>query len=143
MVNLFAQLAKRRLPELLKLKSAEHIYDPVAGKQPGKFIVYTGNDGGKEVVIDKVKKTVQPYVAIERFVAEERIQSYIIDPGLLPIVKAILTDARGCRFLYTRKLSGAPDIFADVDGFGLRITLSENPRTQETELTWECLYGVL
>ena len=142
MVNLIAKRAQPRLMELLKLKSTQHIYDPVPGKQPGKFIVVTGTDGGREVVIDKLKQTTQPYVGIERFVSDERIMSYIIDPGLVPIVKALLTDARGRRFLYTRKLNSTPEIAADLDGFGLRITLTVNERSDETELTWECLYGV-
>jgi len=142
MVDLFAKLAKPRLWELLKLKSTEHIYDPTPARPPAKYV-----DGAREIVLNKFPTGVQPYKNIQRFVADQRVMTYVIDPGLLPIVKSLLLDARGQRLLVTRKVGpkvGEPAdaAVAHLVGFGLRILLDMDRATDETRVTWECLYGV-
>jgi len=140
MVDLFAQLAKPRLMELLKLKSAQHVYDPEPARAPAKSL-----HEGREIVLSKVVKTVQPYKNIERFVSDERVMTYIVDPGLVPIVKSILLDARGRRLLVTRRVAAAADqkgAVAHLDGFGMRILLQIDSASQEAQVIWECLYGV-
>jgi hypothetical protein len=142
MVNLFAKLAKPRLWELFKLKSAEHIYDPTPGRVPAKFV-----HDGREILLNKFPTSLQPYKDIHRFVADERVMTYVVDPGLLPIVKSLLLDVRGQKLLVTRKVGPkngeSPDAaVAHVDGFGLRIVATSDADTRETSVLWECLYGV-
>jgi hypothetical protein len=140
MVDLFAELAKPRLMELLKLKSAQHVYDPEPARAPSKSL-----HEGREIVLSKLVKTAQPYKNIERFVADERVMTYIIDPGLVPIVKSILLDARGRRLLVTRRVASAADqegAVAHLDGFGMRILLQIDSASQEAQVIWECVYGV-
>jgi hypothetical protein len=140
MADLFAALAAPRLHELLKLKSAEHVYDPQAARAPATSVVH-----GREIAVDKWIHTTQPYRNIERFVADERVMTYIVDPGLIPLVKALLLDVRGRRWLVTRKLAPrdpAENASAHLDGFGIRIALKFDAATQETQVLWECLYGV-
>jgi len=138
MVDLFARLAKPRLMGLLRLNSIEHIYDPMPGRAPAKVL-----HQGREISL-KLHKTSQPYKDILRFVSEDRVQAYILDPGLLPAVKAILTDVRGRRLLVTRKV-GPKDALEKaavgyLDGFGMRIVLQLDE--SDYQLGWECLYGV-
>ena len=130
-VEQFAQLAKPRLMDLLKLK-AEHIYDPTPGN-------------AKSAAGLKLFTTAQPYKDIARFVAEDKIIGYIVNPGLLPIAKAISLDMRGMRRLVTRKLESRPvphSAIAHMDGFGVRIMMFFDPVAEETQIVWECLYGV-
>ena len=140
MVDLFADLAQPRLIELLKLKSAEHVYDPEPARAPAKSL-----HDGREITL-KLIQAVQPYKNIERFVSDERVMTYIVDPGLIPVVKSILLDVRGRRWLVSRKVAPGPrekaDAVAHLAGFGMRIVLNFEVATQETKLTWECLYGV-
>jgi hypothetical protein len=140
MVDLFAELAQPRLLELLKLK-VPHVYDPAPGRPPARVLAE-----GHDIALDKLKKTTQPYKNIERFVSSERVMNYIIDPGLIPIVKAILLDVRGRRLLATRKLAPlkgeAEGAMAHLSGFGMRIVLHADPNTGEWQVTWECFYGV-
>ena len=140
MVDWFAQLAKPRLMELLKLKSVEHLYDPTPGRAPSKFL-----HNGAEISLDKLWKTMQPYRDIDRFVSSERVQQYVIDPGLVPLVKSILVDTRGRRLLVTRKVApkdAGESAVAHLDRFGMRILARYDPGLNETQIVWECLYGV-
>lgn len=145
MADLFAKLAKPRLMDLLRLRSVEHVYDPTPGRAPAKFV-----HQGAEISLDKLHKTTQPYRDIQRFLSEEKVQSYILDPGLLPAVKSILTDVRGRRVLVTRKVAPKDLLEKDalenaavghLDGFGMRVVLQVDP-SDEWQVTWECLYGV-
>jgi hypothetical protein len=140
MAGLFAKLAKPRLLDLLRLKSVEHIYDPTPGRAPSKFV-----HQGVEISLDKLQKTTQPYRDIQRFLSEEKVQSHILDPGLLPAVKSILTDVRGRRVLVTRKVAPKNDLengaVGHLDGFGMRVVLLVDS-SEEWRVTWECLYGV-
>jgi len=140
MADLFAKLAEPRLMELLKLRSVQHVYDPTPGRAPAKF-----HDGTREVAVDKMVKAVQPYKDIERFVSDERVMTYIVDPGLVPIVKSISLDIRGRRLLVTRRVASkslTEAAVAHLEGFGLRVVLSFDENGQETHVAWECLYGV-
>jgi hypothetical protein len=140
MADLFAELAQPRLMELLKLKSARHAYDPEPARAPAKSL-----HEGREILLSKLIQTAQPYKNIERFVSDERVMAYIVDPGLIPIVKSILLDARGRRLLVSRKVAPGADgegAVAHVDGFGIRIVVQIDAASQEARVTWECLYGV-
>jgi hypothetical protein len=129
MVDRFAQLAKPRLLELLQLKDTQLMYTPNAG----------------DVSAYKTVKTTQPYKNIERFLGDDRVMPYIVDPGLVPIAKAIRLEVRGRKLLATRNVPAkqtASGVAAYVDGFGIRISMSFDAVTQETKVTWECLYRV-
>jgi hypothetical protein len=89
---------------------------------------------------------VQPYKDIERFVAEDSVIGFIVNPGLLPIAEAISTNIRGRKMLVTRRIQALDDdkgVIADLDHFGVRITMSFDPVRNETRLVWETLYGVV
>jgi hypothetical protein len=139
MAEKIAKVAKPRLLQLLKLK-IPHVYDPTPGRPPAKISL-----AKKEVVLDKLRTTSQPYRDIERFVSAEKIVPFLIDPGLLPIVKSILLDIRGRDFLVTRAVApkgpfeGAT---AQLDDFGMRVLFQFDEAKQETVVIWECFYGV-
>jgi hypothetical protein len=138
MVDHFASVAKLRLSELLRLK-AEHIYDSTPGDVDSTFMA------GTTRIRLKLKTTVQPYAAIERFVTEEKQMGFVINPGLVPIVKAIALDVRGRRLLVTRRIAareGDKGAVAHVDGYGVRLLMHTDGEQKETHVTWECLYGV-
>ena len=138
MVDHFAALAKPRLSELLRLK-AEHVYDPTPGDAESTF------PAGTSPIRLKLKTTVEPYVAIERFVTEEKQMGFVINPGLVPIVKAIALEVRGRRLLVTRRIAerhGDRGVIAHVDGYGVRILMHTDAEHKDTYVTWECLYGV-
>ena len=87
--------------------------------------------------------TRQPYVDIERFVNEEKEMGFIINPGLVPLVKAIASDARGRSVLVTRQIAVSaadPGVAAHLDGFGVRITIRDRG-SNEVDVIWQCLYG--
>ena len=137
-VEHLAQLAKPRLMDLLKLKIA-HIYDPTPG------------NANSTVVVDDCEirltllRTAQPYKDINRFVADDKVMGYIVNPGLLPIAKAISQDIRGQRRLVTRKLESREaghSATAHMDGFGVKIMMYFDTVADETQIVWECLYGV-
>jgi hypothetical protein len=137
-VNRLAALAQPRLFELLRLNSARHVYDPMPGLPGARHFADEG-----EVKLDNFKRAVQPYQSIERFLSQEKAVSFLVEPGLLPIVKAIALDARGRKVLVTRKPAPRENDRGAVGylpGFGIRLLLATGP---ETTLTWECLYGVL
>lgn len=130
--------AKPRLVDLLKLK-VRHIYETTPGAANLKLVV-----DGHDVVFKAVRAT-QLYKNIERFMAEDKLTGFIITPGVLPIVKAISMDIRGRRMLVTRRIESRPGdsgVVAHIDDFGLRVMLSFDSVLDETQLVWECLYGV-
>jgi len=138
-VNRLAVLAEPRLYELLRLSSARHIYDPMPGLPGAKYLAEEG-----EVILNGSKRAVQPYQSIERFLTQEKAISFLVEPGLLPIVKAIALDVRGRKVLVTRKPAPRESDRGAVGylpGFGVRLLL--DAAGPETTLTWECLYGVL
>jgi hypothetical protein len=138
-VDQFARLAKPRLSELLKL-NVQHIYDWTPGDTKSTFVTDYSEVGLKLV------KTVQPYGAIERFVTEDKVMDFIVNPGLVPIAKAISMDIRGRQLLVTRKIAAREDdkgVVAHVDGFGVRIMMYFDLGQNDTHVVWECLYGVV
>src|SRR3982750_3948006 len=117
-VDNFARLAKPRLLELLKL-TVPHLYDPRPGR-PGSAESSTSDVGLKLVT------NVQPYGDIHRFVAEDKVVGFVVNPGLVPLVKAISFDVRGRRLLVTRHIADTRDdrgVTAHIDDFGARITM--------------------
>ncbi len=138
MAEYFAKAAKPRLMELLKLK-IRHIYETTPGNANSKLVV-----DGNEVTF-KLLRSAQPYREIERFTAADKVLDFVVNPGLLPLVKAILTDVRGRNILVTRRIetrAGDKGVVAHLEDFGIRLMLSFNPDLNETEAVWECLYGV-
>ena len=138
MVDHFARAAKPRLTELLKLR-ARHVHETTPGAAKSKLVV-----DGCEVEF-KLLKTAQVYKDIERFVAEDKLMGFIVTPGVLPIVKAISLDVRGRQMLVTRKIQSRHDdqgVVAHVDDFGVRVVMFFDSVLNETQLVWECLYGV-
>lgn len=136
-VDQFARLAKPRLSELLKL-SVQHIYDWTPGDTKSIFVT----DNSKIAL--KLVRTVQPYGDIKRFVTEDKVMGFVVNPGLVPIVKAISMDIRGRQLLVTRKIAARDDdkgVLAHVDGFGVRIMMYFDADQNDTNLVWECLYG--
>src|ERR1700684_462277 len=96
MVDHFAKLAKPRLLDLLKLK-VSHVYESNPGHSGSKLVI-----DGFEVEF-RLLRTAQPYKDIERFLADDKLIGFIVNPGVLPIVKAISTDIRGRNLLVTRR----------------------------------------
>jgi hypothetical protein len=138
MVQHFAELAKPRLMDLLKLR-IRHIYETTAGHAKSRLLVE-----GAEVEF-KSHVTSQPYKNIERFLAEDKVTGFIVNPGLLPIVKVISTATRGRKLLVTRRIAdrnGDAGVVARVDEFGIRIMMRFDSEADETTVTWECLYAV-
>lgn len=137
-VDLFAKAAKPRLMDLLKLK-VRHVYKTTPGDAKSKIVI-----DGSEVVFKSIRSA-QPYKEIGRFLAEDKIIGFVVNPGLLPIVKAISMDLRGRKMLVTRRIQARDDdkgIVAHLDHFGIRIMLRVDPVRNETEVVWEALYGV-
>jgi hypothetical protein len=133
-----ALLAEPRLRQLLRLGSARHLYDPHPGLPGSKYFAEEG-----EVLLGGFARAVEPYQNIERFLSREKAMSFLVEPGLLPIAKAIAVEARGRRLLVTRKPAPRPTdqgATAHLSSFGVRLLLHTGP---ETTLTWECLYGAL
>jgi hypothetical protein len=61
------------------------------------------------------------------------------------LAKAISLDIRGRRLLITRKIAAKGDdkgVLAHVDGFGVRIMMYFDAEQDDTNIVWECLYGV-
>jgi len=134
----FAQAAQPRLMDLLKLK-VRHVYETTPGATNSKLVV-----DGSEVQFKSVRSA-QPYRDIQRFVAADKVIGFVVNPGLLPIVKAILMDVRGRNLLVTRRLEARADdkgVVAHLETCGIRLMLSFDPVGNETEAVWECLYGV-
>jgi hypothetical protein len=137
-VDVFAKAAKPRLMDLLKLK-VRHVYETTPGDANSKILI-----DGSEVVFKSVRSA-QPYKDIERFVAEDKVIGFVVNPGLLPIVKAISMDIRGRKMLVTRHIQAREDdkgVVAHLDHFGVRIMMNFDPIRHETQVVWEALYGV-
>lgn len=137
-VDLFAKAAKPRLMDLLKLK-IRHVYETTPGDADSKIVI-----DGCEVQFKSVRSA-QPYRDIERFVAEDKVIGFVVNPGLLPIVKAISMDVRGRKILVTRRIQARDDdkgVVARLDHFGVRIMMSFDPVRDQTSVVWEALYGV-
>lgn len=133
-----ALLARPRLGSLLRLSTARHVYDPVPGPLGSE-----SEDSGVRVAIDKWQRGLQPYKDLGRFLGDERVISSVIDPGLLPIAKAISRDVLGRRILVTRSIArkkGDSGAIAHIEGYGVRILLQQDE--YGTNVVWECLYGV-
>jgi hypothetical protein len=141
-VDRFAELAKPRIATLLRLKDARHVYDPT----PGEVNSPVALEDGTIVTLSRTRKASQPYRSIERFIPEDRVMQFIIDPGLLPLMTSMSKDMWGRRILVTRRISTNPagkGVVAHVDGFGMRIRMFFDQEANDTIVTWECLYGVL
>jgi len=124
--------------DLLKLK-VRHIYETTPG-HVNSTIVIDGNE-----IRFKLVRSAQPYRDIERFVAADKVIGFVVNPGLLPIVKAISMDVRGRKMLVTRRIAARDEDKGEVaplDHFGVRIMMAFDPVRKETALVWECLYGV-
>jgi hypothetical protein len=141
-VDRFAELARPRIAALLRLKDARHIYDPT----PGEVNSQVALEDGTIVTLNRTHKASQPYRSIERFIPEQRVMLFIVDPGLLPLMTAMSKDLLGRKILVTRRIATPVvdnGVVAHVDGFGLRIRMSFDAESSDTIVTWECLYGVL
>ena len=77
--------------------------------------------------------------------AADKLISFLVNPGVLPIVKAISMDVRGRKMLVTRKIQARDDdkgVVAHIDHFGIRVMMSFDSVLNETQVVWESLYGV-
>lgn len=138
-VDRFAALAKPRLASLLRLSSAKHIYEPTPGARNSSVV-----ESGASIVLNLWTRALQPYKDLERFTGDDRVMQSIIDPGLLPIAKAISKDVLGRRVLITRRIAPKESdkgTVAHVQGYGIRILVYEDAAAG-TIVAWECLYGV-
>jgi hypothetical protein len=102
-------------------------------------------ESGERVVLSKWQRGQQPYKDLERFLGDERVMQSVIDPGLLPIAKAIARDVLGRRILVTRRIAAKPGdsgAIAHVEGYGIRVLVYEDTDAGDTIVAWECLYGV-
>lgn len=137
MVDRFADLAKPRLLDLLKPK-VRLVYETTPGDSGSKLVI-----DGCEVEF-RLLKTVQPYKDIERFLGDDKLIGFIVNPGILPIVKAISMDIRGRNMLVTRKIKSREDDngpIAHLDHFGVRVMMFFDSNLNETRVIWETLYG--
>jgi hypothetical protein len=140
-VDRLAVLAQPRLTALLRLRSVRHVYDPTPGALNSKV-----TEDGHEILLNKSKRTSQPYSDIERFLTDEKVMQYIIDPGLLPIVTTLSKDIAGKKMLVTRRLAARDDdkgVVGHLDGYGVRIMMYFDEAAGETIVEWTCLYCVL
>jgi hypothetical protein len=139
-VDRIAMLAKPRLATLLRLSTARHIYDSRPGAVNSEFV-----ESGDRVVLSQWQRGQQPYKDLERFLGDERVMRSVIDPGLLPIAKAIARDVLGRRILVTRRIAAKQSdsgAIAHVEGYGVRVLVYEDTDAGDTIVAWECLYGV-
>ncbi len=135
MAKHIAKLAQPRLLDLLKLK-VRHVYETTPGQAKSRLIV----DG---VPVEfKLLTCTQPYVEIERFLADDKVMGFIINPGLLPIAKALSQELRGRKMLVTRRIQPGDAAAADFDLFGMRVAISYDAALNESFVVWECLYAV-
>jgi len=136
-VDLFAKVAMPRLMDLLRLK-IRHVYETTPGDANSKIVI-----DGCDVQL-KLIRSAQPYRDIERFVAEDKVIGFVVNPGLLPIIKAMSMDIRGRKMLVTRRIQARNEdkgVVAHLDHFGVRIMLCVDPVRNETQVVWEALYG--
>ena len=140
-VDRLAALAKPRLASLLRLRSVRHVYDPTPGALNSRAV-----ENGNEFTVDKLKRASQPYRDIERFLSDDKVMEYIVNPGLLPIVTALLKDILGKKVLVTRRMAARNQdkgVIGHLDGFGVRIMMYFDATAGETIVEWNCLYGVV
>jgi len=103
-------------------------------------------ENGNEFTVDKLKRASQPYRDIERFLSDDKVMEYIVNPGLLPIVTALLKDILGKKVLVTRRMAARNQdkgVIGHLDGFGVRIMMYFDATAGETIVEWNCLYGVV
>ena len=139
-VDRLAALAKPRLASLLRLRSVRHVYDPTPGALNSRSV-----ENGNEFTVDKLKRASQPYRDIERFLSDDKVMEYIVNPGLLPIVTALSKDILGKKVLVTRRVAARDQdkgVIGHLDGFGVRIMMYFDEAAGDTIIAWECLYGV-
>ena len=139
-VDRLAVLAKPRLTSLLRLRNVLHVYEPTPSTLNSVVVL-----DGKQFTLDKLKRSSQPYRDIERFLTEEKVMQYIIDPGLLPLVTALSKDIAGKKVLVTRRVAARDDdkgAVGHLDGFGVRIMMYFDEAARETIVEWGCLYCV-
>ena len=139
MVDLFARKAKPRLLELLKVK-VPHIFDDSPGRDNSTFVTDYG-----EVRL-KLQRTSQPYGDMDRFAREDKVIGFVVNPGLLPIVKSMTFASQGRKVLVTRKIAaGLSDrgAVAHIEGFGIRILLTFDAEKNESQVAWEWLFGTV
>ena len=138
-VDRFVKAAKPRLMDLLKLK-VRHVYETTPGDANSTIVI-----DGTEIRFKSVRSA-QPYRDIERFVAEDKVIGFVVNPGLLPIVKAISMDIRGRKMLVTRRIQARYEdkgVVSHTDHFGVRIMMSfDSVRKLQMQVVWEALYGV-
>ena len=136
-VDFFAKAARPRLMDLLRLK-IRHVYETTPGDANSKIVI-----DGNEIRFKSIT-TAQPYKDIKRFLAEDKVIGFVVNPGLLPIVKAISMDIRGRKMLVTRRIQARDEdkgLVAQLDHFGVRIMMSFDSARSETQVVWEALYG--
>ena len=139
-VDRLAPLAESRLRSLLRLRSVTHLYDPTPGALNSTIV-----KDGHEFTLNKLKRASQPYRDIQRFVSDEKVMQYIIDPGLLPLVTVMSKDIVGKKWLVTRRVAPRDDdkgAVGHLTGFGVRIMMYFDETASETIVEWNCLYGV-
>lgn len=138
MVERFVMLAKPRLLQLLHLR-VPHIYDDTPGDTNSTV------DVPNAVVTLKLTSTHQPYGDMMRFTAEDKEMGFVVNPGLVPLAKAILLDIRGRQYLATRRIAsrqGDRGVVACMDGFGARVMMYHDADGKQSHVVWECLFGV-
>ena len=138
-VALFIRKATPRLVDLLKLK-VEHFYD----ERPGRDGATTVTDKG--AVKLKLMRASQPYSGMDRFASEDKVMGFVVNPGLLPIVKSMVFAAQGRKLLVTRRIEALPGDRGTVgylDNYGIRVILKFDAETNESTVVWEWLFGVL
>lgn len=138
MVELFARKAKPRLQELLRIRG-EHLFDATPGHEGSSTLTERG-----EVKL-KVGRTSQPYKDIHRFANDEHVIGFVVNPGLVPIVKAMTIAMLGKKLLVTRALGPTPKgaVSAPIEGYGVRVLLRHDEDQNETTITWEWLFGAV
>jgi hypothetical protein len=127
---------------MIRLKDAIHVFEPTPGTLNSRAMV----DGQYEVTFNRTKFTSQPYRSMERFIGEERVMQFVIEPGLLPLATAMSKDMMGRKVLVSRKLADKESdrgAIAHVQGFGVRVAMYFDEAAGDTIVSWECLYGVL
>src|ERR1700680_501366 len=138
MVDHFAKLAKPRLMDLLRLK-VRHVYETTPGNVNSKFVI-----DGCEVDF-RLLRTAQPYKDIERFLAADKLISFLVNPGVLPIGQSNFDGHPWEKNAGHPQSTGRDDdksVVAHIDHFGIRVMMSFDSVLNEAQGVWESLYGV-
>ncbi len=139
MVDLFVLKAKPRFVDLLKVK-VPHMYDAVPGRDNSTTMTDVG-----EVRL-KLLRSSQPYGGMDRFATEEKVMGFVVNPGMLPIVKSMTFASQGRKVLVSRRIApaaGDRGAVAYMDGYGIRVMLTFDAATNESTVVWEWLFGVV